>query len=167
MANSKSLRLAVGSIFSKGPGKIYFYRYQIEGRRKTVSLQTANRAEALKKARELVPVVKASTPEIVAAHVEFAKGFKEAERNLCVSDIWDYYSRHPERAIPATIHEKLQYQASLQEFLDFLNDPLREVRAITHQTPFRKKSCLASLIFPYQNRIGMRGVRKNTITKKN
>jgi len=133
MANSKSLRLAVGSIFSKGPGKIYFYRYQIEGRRKTVSLKTSNRAEALKKVQELIPIVKASTPEIVAAHVEFAKGFKEAERNLCVSDIWNYYSRHPERAIPATINEKLQYQASLQEFLDFLNNPLQEVRAITPQ----------------------------------
>ena len=133
MANTKSLRLAVGSIFTKGPGKIYFYRYQIDGRRKAVSLKTTNRAEALKKAQELVPIVKASTPEIVAAHVEFAKGFKEAERNLCVSDIWNYYSHHPERAIPATVNEKLQYQASLQEFLDFLNDPLREVRTITPQ----------------------------------
>ena len=131
MANTKSLRLAVGAIFPKGPGKIYFYRYQVDGRRKTVSLQTANRAEALKKAQELLPIVKASTPEIVAAHVEYAKGFKPAERNLCVADIWDYYSRHPERAIPATVNEKLQYQASLQEFLDFLNDPLREVRTIT------------------------------------
>ena len=72
MANSKSLRLAVGSIFPKGPGKVYFYRYQVDGRRKTVSLQTANRAEALKKAQALVPIVKASTPEIVAAHVEYA-----------------------------------------------------------------------------------------------
>ena len=134
MANSKSLRLAVGSIFPKGPGKVYFYRYQVDGRRKTVSLQTANRAEALKKAQALVPIVKASTPEIVAAHVEYAKGFREVERNLCVSDIWDYYSRHPERAIPATINEKLQYQASLQEFIDFLNDPLRQVRTITPQT---------------------------------
>lgn len=41
MANTKSLRLAVGAIFPKGPGKIYFYRYQVDGRRKTVSLQTA------------------------------------------------------------------------------------------------------------------------------
>lgn len=131
MANPKSFRLAVGSIFPKGPGKIYFYRYQLDGRRKTVSLQTANRGEAIKKAQALIPIVRASTPEIVAAHVEYAKGFKEAERNLCIADIWDYYSRHPERAIPATVNEKLQYQASLQEFVDFLNDPLREVRTIT------------------------------------
>ena len=133
MANTKTLRLSVGALFTKGPGKIYFYRYQVAGRRKTVSLHTNNRAEALKKVQELIPIVKASTPEIVAAHVEYAKGFKEAERNLCVSDIWEYYSHHPERAIPATVNERLQYQASLQEFLDFLNNPNREVRSITPQ----------------------------------
>ena len=76
MANTKTLRLSVGALFTKGPGKIYFYRYQVAGRRKTVSLHTNNRAEALKKAQELIPIVKASTPEIVAAHVEYAKGFK-------------------------------------------------------------------------------------------
>ena len=46
----KSLRLSVGAIFTKGPGKIYFYRYQLDGHRKTVSLQTTNRTEAIKKA---------------------------------------------------------------------------------------------------------------------
>ena len=58
MANTKTLRLSVGALFTKGPGKIYFYRYQVAGRRKTVSLHTNNRAEALKKARELIPIVK-------------------------------------------------------------------------------------------------------------
>ena len=47
---SKTIRLSTGSIFPKGPGKIYFYRYQVDGHRKTVSLQTTNRAEALRKA---------------------------------------------------------------------------------------------------------------------
>ena len=37
---SKTIRLSTGSIFPKGPGKIYFYRYQVDGHRKTVSLQT-------------------------------------------------------------------------------------------------------------------------------
>ena len=36
MAN-KTIRLSVGAIFPKGPGKIYFYRYQLDGHRKTVS----------------------------------------------------------------------------------------------------------------------------------
>jgi len=45
---NKAFRLSVGSIFTKGPGRIYFYRYQIDGHRKTVSLQTTSRSEALK-----------------------------------------------------------------------------------------------------------------------
>ena len=28
MANTKTLRLSVGALFTKGPGKIYFYRYR-------------------------------------------------------------------------------------------------------------------------------------------
>lgn len=87
MAN-KTLRLSVGSIFSKGPGKIYFYRYQLKGRRKTVSLQTSNRSEALRKAQELLPIVRASTPEIVAAQVEYANGFREAEPTGCLRCCW-------------------------------------------------------------------------------
>ncbi len=38
----------VGSIFTKGPGKIYFYRYQVDGHRKTVSLKNTSRHEAIK-----------------------------------------------------------------------------------------------------------------------
>lgn len=40
----KSLRLNVGSIYSRGLGRIYYYRYQIDGHRKS-GLQTTNRAE--------------------------------------------------------------------------------------------------------------------------
>ena len=58
---SKTIRLSTGSIFPKGPGKIYFYRYQLDGHRKTVSLQTANRADALRKAEEFIPII-ASKP---------------------------------------------------------------------------------------------------------
>ena len=106
----KSVRLSVGSIFPKGPGKIYFYRYQVDGRRKTVSLQTTNRAEALRKAEEFIPIIKATSPEVIAAHVQQAKGLAVAKRELPLSGVWDYYSLHPDRANPATIHEQLQYK---------------------------------------------------------
>ena len=59
---SKTIRLSTGSIFPKGPGKIYFYRYQVDGHRKTVSLQTANRAEALRKAEEFIPIIQGIDP---------------------------------------------------------------------------------------------------------
>ena len=106
---SKTIRLSVGAIFSKGPGKIYFYRYQLDGHRKTVSLQTANRTDALRKAEEFIPIIKATSAEVIAAHVQQAKGLAVAKRELPLSDVWDYYSMHPDRANPAPIHEQLQY----------------------------------------------------------
>ena len=60
---SKTIRLSTGSIFPKGPGKIYFYRYQVDGHLKTVSLQTANRAEALRKAEEFIPIIKGAVAD--------------------------------------------------------------------------------------------------------
>lgn len=129
----KSLRLQIGSIFTKGPGKIYYFRYQVEGRRKTVSLQTANRTEALKKAQEFQPVVQASSVEVIAAHVSHARGLKEVERNLCLPEVWAFYSQHPDRAIPATMNVWKQYQANLQEFVEFIGNPQATAREITAQ----------------------------------
>ena len=70
---TKSFRLKVGSICAKGPGKIYYFRYQIEGHRKTISLQTVNRAEALKNAQEFQPVIQSSSMDVIAAHVSLAE----------------------------------------------------------------------------------------------
>lgn len=132
MAN-KALRLSVGSIFPKGPGKIYFYRYQLDGHRKTVSLQTVNRAEAVRKAEALLPIIKATSTEVIAAHVQQAKGLSIPLRDLPLDGIWDYYSTHPERATPATVNEQIQYRTTLEEFIRFIGKPLLEVRKITHQ----------------------------------
>lgn len=74
---NKTLRLSVGSIFPKGHGKISFYRYQLDGHR----LQTANRAEAVRKAGTLLPVIKANSTE-VAARVRQANGLSIPLRDL-------------------------------------------------------------------------------------
>ena len=37
---NKAIRLNIGSIFPKGPGKIYFYRYQVDGHRKTINISS-------------------------------------------------------------------------------------------------------------------------------
>lgn len=132
MAN-KALRLSVGSIFPKGPGKIYFYRYQLDGHRKTVSLQTANRTEAVRKAEALLPIIKANSTEVIAAHVQQAKGLSIPLRDLRLEEVWDYYSAHPERAIPATVNEQIQYRTTLEEFIRFIGKPQLEVRKITPQ----------------------------------
>ena len=118
----KSLRLSVGSIFTKGPGKIYFYRYQLDGHRKTVSLQTTNRAEAVKKAETLLPIIKATSTEVIAAHVQQARGLSSPIRELSLDSVWDYYSTHPERATPATVNEQIQYHTTLDEFIRFIGN---------------------------------------------
>ena len=129
----KSLRLSVGSIFTKGPGKIYFYRYQLDGHRKTVSLQTTNRAEAVKKAEALLPVIKATSTEVIAAHVQQARGLSSPIRELSLDGVWDYYSTHPERATPATVNEQIQYHTTLDEFIRFIGNSQMEVRKISSQ----------------------------------
>lgn len=129
----KSLRLSVGSIFTKGPGKIYFYRYQLDGHRKTVSLQTTNRAEAVKKAEALLPIIKATSTEVIAAHVQQARGLSSPIRKLSLDGVWDYYSTHPERATPATVNEQIQYRTTLDEFIRFIGNPQMEVGKISSQ----------------------------------
>lgn len=132
MAN-KTLRLSVGSIFPKGPGKIYFYRYQLDGHRKTVSLQTANRTEAIRKAEALLPIIKANSTEVIAAHVQQARGLSVPTRDLSLDSVRDFYSAHPDRAKPATVNEEIQYRTTLQEFIRFIGKPQMEVRKITCQ----------------------------------
>ncbi len=87
----KSLRLNVGSIYSKGPGRIYYYRYQIDGHRKSVSLQTTNRAEAIQKAEALFPIIKASSTEVIAAHVQQARGLTIPTREIPLPSVYVYY----------------------------------------------------------------------------
>ena len=82
----KSVRLSVGSIFPKGPGKIYFYRYQFDGHRKTVSLQTTNRAEALRKAAVISTGKRSLTlirqPESLSRQTEYKKTVSLAQKRL-------------------------------------------------------------------------------------
>ncbi len=130
---TKSFRLKVGSIYPKGPGKIYYFRYQVEGHRKTISLQTTNRAEALKKAQEFQPVIQSSSMDVIAAHVSYARGLREAQRNMLLADVWHFYERCPDRATPATVSTWNQYEANLREFVEYINNPLATVREITVQ----------------------------------
>ena len=66
----KAIKLDIGTIYQKTPKSSYYFRYQVNCQRKAVSLKTKNKQHALEKAKEYVPVVKATSTEIISAHVK-------------------------------------------------------------------------------------------------
>ena len=114
------MKLAAGSIRRKGSHGCFAYRCQVNGRRTEISLQTRDYHEALKKVAELVPIVQARTAEVIAAHVNQARGFAKLATDLALSDAWSKYEQHPDWAMPHTVSEQLAYRSSFLEFVDFV-----------------------------------------------
>lgn len=129
----KSVKLEIGAVHLQD-GK-YYYRYQLAGMRKSIPLKTANKEEAIRKAKLLVPTLRASTIDEVAAHVKTAKGLagETKERRLALSAAWDEYSVHPDRATPATVSEALSYETTWTEFVAFAER--KGIRFIDQLTP--------------------------------
>ena len=73
---------------------------------------------------------RATTLEIIAAHVKNARhlGGRVKKRHA-----WEKYSVSPNRAMPATVNEYLCCQATFREFVEFIGNPLRELRTITSE----------------------------------
>ena len=113
------MKLAVGSIRRRGVHGYFAYRCQVNGRRTEISLQTRDYHEALKKVAELVPIAQARTAEVIAAHVNEARGFAKQATDLALTDAWSKYEQHPDRAMPHTVSEQLAYRSSFLEFVDF------------------------------------------------
>ncbi len=44
----KPIKLDIGAIYQKEDGGIYYFRYQVNGERKAISLKTKNQIEAIK-----------------------------------------------------------------------------------------------------------------------
>ena len=126
----KLVKLDIGTVYQKTVNGTYYFRYQINGQRKAVSLKTKNQKEAVKKARELLPVVKSTTTEMISAHVEHARGLVKRTKSLSLAHAWEVYSKHPDRATPATVSEQGAYRSTWDEFVEFAGSTL-EVSAIT------------------------------------
>jgi integrase len=115
----KTVKLATGTVYQKKEGGKYYFRYQLNGQRKAVCLQTRNREEAIEKAKEFVPVVNAPTVEIIAAHVSHAKSLTKEEKRIELGKAWDAYDLHPDRANPATVNIYQRYRSYFQDFVDW------------------------------------------------
>ncbi len=124
----KNVKLQAGHLYKKG--EVYYFRYQVNGQRKCVSLKTKNQKEAIKRAEALIPVVKATSQEVISAHVREARGLAEKKMLLYLDDAWKEYSKHPDRAMPATVNEQQSYEATLAEFVRFADDPQMTIRDV-------------------------------------
>ena len=127
----KTIKLDIGTIYKKNPQSSYYFRYQINGQRKAVSLKTRNQKEAISKAEELLPVLKATTTEVISAHVKHAKGLASKKQSLPLAKIWEVYSNHPDRATPATVAEQIAYKTTLIEFIRFIDKDSLLINDIT------------------------------------
>ncbi|MDD4181034.1 MAG: tyrosine-type recombinase/integrase [Victivallaceae bacterium] len=126
-----NVKLDIGTVYQKEKNGTYYFRYQVLKERKCVSLKTKNQEEAIRQAQELVPVVKATNAELISTHVKIARKLALQKQTLPLKNIWDAYSKHPQRALPATVREQLSYHATLDEFLAFLDSHVFELNDVT------------------------------------
>ncbi len=130
----KNPKLEIGAIYKKEGNGNYFFRYQINGQRKAISLKTSRYDEAVEKAKEIIPIIKAPNAEVISAHVKHAKGLVSKKKPLSLHQIWEFYSNHSDRAMPATVSEQNSYQATLDEFIRLTGDENSDVKSITPDT---------------------------------
>lgn len=125
------IKLETGTVYQTSKGGNYYFRYQVKGERKCVSLKTANQEEAIRKAKALLPTVQATNLEVIATHVKVARKLAAQTKSLPISQIWETYSTHPQRALPATMREQLAYEATLAEFIKSLDRRIKQFSQIT------------------------------------
>ncbi len=127
----KVVKMEIGTVYQKTVNGNYYFRFQINGQRKAVSLKTKNQKAAVKKARDMIPIVKATTTDVISAHVKQARGLTIIKKSLTLTNIWEVYSKHPERATPATVHEQNSYRSTFNEFAKFVDNDSMEIVDIT------------------------------------
>jgi integrase len=120
----KTHRLKRGTIYQKQEGGTYYFRYQVNGHRKAVSLQTRNLKEATAKAEKMVAVVDAPSLDVVAAHVAHVN-FGQKNHTLTLGDAWQVYESHPDRATPSTVSERESYRATWRDFVEHAGPGIR------------------------------------------
>ena len=157
----KTIKLETGTIYKKSANGVYFFRYQLNGQRKAVSLKTKNQDEAITQAKNLIPVVKATTTEIISAHIKHARGLSTKKQILPLCNVWQVYSQHPDRATPATVSEKLSYEATFNEFVAFTGNDQLGINEVTPELADRFAQCMreAGIAVDTHNR-KLRRIRK-------
>ena len=60
----QKIKLKIGTVYQKEPNGVYYFRYQVNGARKAISLKTRNKQEAVKEAEKHVPLLQATSSEL-------------------------------------------------------------------------------------------------------
>lgn len=50
----------------------------------------------------MIPIVKATTTDVISAHIKQARGLTSRKKSLALANAWEVYSQNPERATPTT-----------------------------------------------------------------
>ncbi|MCF7888897.1 MAG: site-specific integrase [Victivallales bacterium] len=143
--SEKPVQLEIGSVFKKQTKGNYYFRYQINGQRKCISLKTSIKKDAVVKAKDMIPILKATTTEVISAHVKHARDLIGKHKKLRLVDAWDIYSKHPEKSTPSTVAEVLGYQASYKEFVNYIDDNDKMIHEITEGIAWEYSEHLRSL----------------------
>ena len=141
----QKIKLKIGTVYQKEPNGVYYFRYQVNGARKAISLKTRNKHEAVKEAEKHVPLLQATSSEVIAAHVQYARNLATPEKNLLLSQAWEEYEKSPDRATPATVSEALAYKSTFLEFVAWVNDPAVTLRDITGAMAMRYADSMREL----------------------
>ena len=155
LADETHRTLAIGGLHRKAKSRNWYYRCTIDGKTMEYSTGTADIDEAEKVARaRFMPIAGATQEEVLAGHVAAARKLKQHKEQLLLSDAWDVYSKHPDRAFPATKAEELSYKATFQDFCRIIGNPAILISEITfeHAEKFSNHLKTLSLAVDTHNR---------------
>ena len=141
----KPVQLEIGSVFKKQSHGNYYFRYQINGQRKCISLKTSIKKDAVNKAQDMIPILKASTVEVISAHVKHARDLAKKHKTIPLFQVWEKYFKNPHKATPATVSEVLSYKASLEEFINFIGNENKSIHEIDEELTFQYSEYLKTL----------------------
>ena len=126
--------LELGGLHRKKGRSNWYYRCTINGKTKDISTGTDDIDEAEKITRaKFLPMTQATQEEVLAGYVTAARKMQQQSEKLFLDNAWDVYSKHPDRAMPATVSEQEAYHSTFDEFRRFVNEPKITVAEITHQ----------------------------------
>ena len=124
-------KLEIGGLHRKANNSNWYYRFTVNGHTKEISTHTDDIDEAEKFARKYMPMLQATTEEVLAGYVAAARKHKRLNTKLFLDNAWDVYSQHEDRAIPETVAERIAYKTTFDEFCMIVDNPKIRFTEIT------------------------------------